>query len=108
MERLSQTRERENLESSKKKRRSGSGSGMVEYLQEKEAREEQQKKIDVELRERHLALEERKHNEAMVIDKNNLIMREKAILANQQEAREKGDGELLSSIRKIIEHEKDN
>ena len=44
MERLSQTRERENLESSKKKRRSGSGSGMVEYLQEKEAREEQQKK----------------------------------------------------------------
>ena len=104
MERLSQTRERENLESSKKKRRSGSGSGMVEYLQEKEAREEQQKKIDVELRERHLALEERKHNEAMVIEKNKLILREKelAILANQQETREKRDGELLSSMRKII------
>ena len=41
MERLSQTRERENLESSKKKKTSGSG--MVEYLQEKESREEQQK-----------------------------------------------------------------
>ena len=107
MERLSQTRERENLESSKKKRRSGSG--MVEYLQEKEAREEQQKKIDVELRERHLALEERKHNEAMVIEKNKLILREKelAILANQQETREKRDGELLSSMRKIIEQQQE-
>ena len=107
MERLSQTRERENLESSKKKRRSGNG--MVEYLQEKEAREEQQKKIDVELRERHLALEERKHNEAMVIEQNKFILREKelAILANQQEEREKRDGELLSSMRKIIEQQQE-
>ena len=40
MEGLSQTRERENVESSKKRR---SGSGMVEYLQEKVAREEQKK-----------------------------------------------------------------
>ena len=46
---------------------------MVEYLQEKEAREEQHKKIGVELRERHFALEERKHNEAMVIEQNKLI-----------------------------------
>ena len=71
MERLSQTKERENLENPKKKRRSGRG--MVEYLQEKEAREEQQKQIDVKLKERHLALEERKHNEAMLIEHNKLI-----------------------------------
>ena len=106
MERLSQTRERENLESSKKRR---SGNGMVEYLQEKEAREEQLNKIDVELRERHFALEERKHNEAMVIEQNKVILREKelAILANQQEEREKRDGELLSSMRKIIEQQQE-
>ena len=72
---------------------------MVEYLQEKEAREEQQTKIDVELIERHLALEERKHNEAMVIEQNKLILKEKE-LAIQQEDREKRDRELLSSMRK--------
>ena len=45
----------------------------------------------------------------MVIEKNTLILREKelAILANQQEAREKGDGELLSSMRKIIEQQQE-
>ena len=73
--------------------------------QEKNSR----KKIDVELRERHLALEERKHNEAMVIEQNKFILREKelAILANQQEEREKRDGELLSSMRKILEQQQE-
>ena len=56
-----------------------------------------------------MALEERKHNEAMVIEQNKVILREKelAILANQQEEREKRDGELLSSMRKIIEQQQE-
>ena len=105
MERLSQTRDRENLESSKKKKRSGTR--MFEYLEEKETREERQKKKEEEQRERHLALEERKHTEAMVIEQNKLILREKelAILANQQEEREKRDRELLGSMSKIVEQQ---
>ena len=43
IERPSQTRDREGLESSKKKRRSGIG--LVEYLQEKGTREESQKRL---------------------------------------------------------------
>ena len=80
---------------------------MVEHLQEKETREEQQKNIHVDLRRKHLALEERKHNEVMVTEQNNLIWRgrELAILANQLEEREKRDRELLSSMRKTIEQQ---
>ena len=62
----------------------------------KRNQEKNNRKVDVELRERHKALEERKHNEAMVIEQNKLILREieLVILANQEEEREKKDGEL--------------
>ena len=107
MERLSQTRDREGLESSKKKRRSGTG--MVEYLQEKETREESQKKVDIEIRERQLELEERIHNDMFLIKKHELKLKEKelAILEKQQEDRDKRGGELLDSMKKIIEQQQE-
>ena len=107
MERLSQTRDREGIEKSKKQKRSGVG--MIDYMEEKKAREENQNKVDIELRERHLALEERKHNDIFVIKRNELILKEKelAILAKQQQEREKRDMELLGAMKKIIEQQQE-
>ena len=101
MERLSQTRDKEGIEKSKKQKRSGVG--MIEYLEETKAREENQNKVDIEIRERHLALEERKHNDILVIKRNELLVKEKelAILAMQQQEREKRDMELLGAMKKI-------
>ena len=107
MERLSQTRDREGLEKSKKQKRSGVG--MIDYLEEKKAREENQNKVDIEIRERHLALEERKHNDILVIKRNELLVKEKelAILAKQQQEREKRDMELLGAMKKIIKQQQE-
>ena len=107
IERLSQTRDREGIEKSKKQKRSGVG--MIDYLEEKKAREENQTKVDIDVRERHLALEERKHNDILVIKRNELLVKEKelAILAKQQQEREKRDMDLLGAMRKIIEQQQE-
>ena len=106
-ERLSQTRDREGIEKSKKQKRSGVG--MIDYLEEKQEREENQNKVDIEIRERYLALEERKHNDILVIKRNELIFKEKelAILAKQQQEREKRDMDLLGAMKKIIEQQQE-
>ena len=61
MERLSQSKEREGQESRKKRKKSGYE--LVDYLQGKEMREESERKSDNELKERQLALQEKKHQD---------------------------------------------
>ena len=78
-------------------------------MEEQKAQEESQNKVDSEIRDRHLALEERKHNDILVIKRNELIVKEKelAILAKQQQEREKRDMDVLGAMTKISEQQQE-
>eukprot|EP00795_Rhopilema_esculentum_P003545 gene3545-2032_t len=87
MERLSQTKEREGKENGKKRKKSGYE--LVDYFQGKKMREEIEGKSEYELKERQLALEEKKDFLDLKTQEQMLREKELQLLMRQQEERDK-------------------
>ena len=84
MESLSETRDKEELEGSKKRKRTNNGT--VDYLKEKSVAQKEIKMEKLELKKRKLELQEKGQKEAVALKRKELELREKELIENGKRA----------------------
>ena len=92
MERLAETRERENQMSAKKKRR-GNGEESIEFLKNKSKIEMEMRREEVEIRKKEHEATEKKAEQEIELRRRELNVRER-----EQQAREKRDEKILEIL----------
>ena len=98
MESLSETRDREELEGSKKRKRTNNGT--VNYLKEKSVAQKEIKMEKLELKKRKLELQEKGQKEAVALKRKELELREKELIENGKRA-----NDVMMFLRQHLEQQ---
>ena len=93
MERLAETRERENQRSTKKKKSGSNGEETLEFMKEKWRLELELRREDLEMRKKEYEAKERMAEQEAVLRKRELDLRER-----EQQARERKDQKMLEIL----------
>eukprot|EP00795_Rhopilema_esculentum_P005626 gene5626-biopygen7468 len=105
MERMGETRERENVERERKKKRHGGDT--VEYLKEKRAQEVKKSEKEFELKKRDLELKEKMQEEEIKMRRKEQEIKEREQLMREREleARLKKDDEVINILRQQLQQQ---
>ena len=105
MERMGETRARENVEKEPKRRKCGGG--MVEYLKEKKEQEKIVREGELELRRREMELKEKRDEEEIRMRRKEIEMRERDqnMKEKELESRLKRDQDLIFVLRQQLQQQ---